>query len=197
MIRLYFLILLSAMLLMIMGCSAQHNVVLSYDKSLNLSGGSGEITIAKPMILQSFKKNSSGQILLGDYWDAVTWDIVTDSNISDWIANALGQELKSAGYKVNYVNEITTETTKGLTVTLLKFAIVGARKPIIHSLDTNMLLSLKLWKDGRMVKEYFIEGNGENAGWTPNMAKKAGQSIEVAFNYCIKEMMIKIIDQFK
>jgi len=180
-----------------MGCASEHNVILNYERTLNITGGSGEIFIAKPNIIQVFRENHRGQKIIGDYWDAVTWDIVTDSNISDWIVNALSDELRHAGFNVGYVSDISETIDKGVSLSLIKFNISGNRKSILQSLDTNILLSMSIWKNGSMIKEYYIEGNGSNTGWTPNMSKKAGQSIEVAFKYCVNEMVTRVIGHFK
>jgi len=120
------ILLLITILFFVSGCMPDFRVDLTYDRVVNAAGGSGEIYIAKPKDISSIDRLSSGEWILGTVRGAFgekKFDIVTPTNVGDWIVDALTQELTFSGYHVNLVSALPQGASKGIDLTLLKLTV--------------------------------------------------------------------------
>lgn len=187
----YFLV-LSGVLLISYGCGGVHKVGLNYEKIVNARGGSGEIFIAKPLAIFSPPKNPSGQVILGSYWDMVTWELVTEDNIVDWFVNALSQELDFAGYHINTVQELPQNVSKGIRVIVIKVDVTH-QTGVRDEFTTNILFNVEIWKNGIKVNDFYVEGVGVYAAFTFRIAKSVATSLNAAMQSSMKEIIPKLI----
>jgi hypothetical protein len=82
------------------GCAfVDQRVDMSYERTVNASGGSGEVFIAKPKEHQSLMKKSNAWIVgtVKNTLGMKTADVITENNLGDWLVGALVQELNVAG----------------------------------------------------------------------------------------------------
>lgn len=115
-----------ALLFLMSGCMPDFKVDLTYDRVVNATGGSGAILIAKPKDVSNLGRLPSGEWVLGTVkgsFGGKKFDIVTPTNVGDWIVSALTQELSFAGYHVNTVTELPEGVLKGIDLTILKVSV--------------------------------------------------------------------------
>lgn len=86
---------------------------LTYEKTVNATGGSGELFIAKPIEKHNAVKKPSGMLILGAV-KGTDRAVVTKDSIGDWVMLALMKELYIAGYNVKAVSELPENVSKGL-----------------------------------------------------------------------------------
>ncbi len=145
------------------GCAfVDQNIGLTYTPVVNVRGGTGTITVAKP-VLTVLKTNEKGQYIIGSVRDTrnrLTADTVTDDSPADWIALAFKTELELSGYRVELVEKMTKSTHKGITVDVkhiwLDTDLSGTGMTDSLGCRAELILIIKVFKNGIIVDNIFV-----------------------------------------
>ena len=170
-------------------------IALTYDPSVNATGGSGELFVSKAVEMQSLSQKSGGLWIIGtvkNTYGMRTADVVTDNNIGDWVVGAFSQELRTAGYDVKPVTQLPTGVTKGMDVTILRvfvdqdsgFFSVGAISDLQFNVD--------IWKNGVKVKTINIAAKGDDRsmiGGAETKALSLKKALQAAMQQSIPEVI--------
>lgn len=177
------------------GCAfVDQKVDLSYERTVNASGGSGELFIAKPKEHQSLTKKSTSWVVgtVKNTLGMKTADVITENDIGDWLVGALSQELSVAGYSIKTVSELPNDVSKGLDLTILKvfvdqdpgFTSVGA--------ISDVRFAVEIWKNGIKAKALNIAAKGDERSMIGS-AKTKGISFRKAMQAAMQEAVPTII----
>ena len=147
--------LLLALLLLLGGCaSTEKPVTLTYERSVKTSGGEGEIFLAGPAEKMDALRPTmlpGGRMILGVSRETNA-DIVTRQSVFGWVADALAEELRSAGYTVRIVSEVPRGVEKGLTLSILALSADQLPKVVTLSTVVEIKLSVELFRKGDLLK---------------------------------------------
>lgn len=188
------------LILLLIGCAGEYKIDLSYERIVNARGGSGEILIAKPK--DEIPMRPSGQYIIGTYRINVREiDIITDTNISDWVVSALEQELSASGYKPKMVLELPGNVSKGINIIiskvylekLTKRAEGGFPEPLIIC---DIELIIEIWKDGVKVRSLNIESAGDKSEiniFTTSWKKEREIAAQEALQHAMQQAIPEII----
>ncbi len=169
-------------------------VDLSYERTVNARGGSGEVFIAKPKEQHSLVKKSNSWVIgtVKNTMGMKTADVVTENNIGDWIVGALVQELSFAGYNTRTVSELPNDASKGIDLTVLKvfvdqdpgFWTVGA--------ISDIQFTVEIWKNGIKAKVLNIAAKGDERSMA-GTAETKGISLRKAMQAAMQQAVPEII----
>lgn len=184
-------------LMLFTGCAlVDRNIPLTYKCSNLESGKNGNFYIEKPKEITSLPHNKKGQSDIGDIRNSYgmrTADVVTTTDIGEWIASAYAQELTHAGYSVHTVPSLSEETTKGVRFafkhinidTDIDFFTIGA----IAQVNYNILVFI----DGKKVGTIDVEGASETrAGvisdemYSTAIQQALGDAVKKSLPYLLK-----------
>ena len=145
----------------LIGCaSVDQHVSLTYEKIVNVKGGSGKVLIAKPVEKFNAGKKTSGVLILGVV-KGTDRDIVTSDRVGDWVTFAFFQELRAAGYEVETVSELPKDVSKGIVLTISELSIVQNVRVATAETVSNMKLTVEAWKGGKVIKTFSYSGFDE------------------------------------
>jgi hypothetical protein len=160
-IRLLPIILLAGLL----ACSA------SLEKRLNLTGyetavhgmkGSGEVYLARPVLEERLSVLPGGRIVLG-YVKGTGEQLVTQDDLSEWVADALARELQSSGYEVKRSPGLPAHASGGIVVRIVQLS-AGQTDGLVLATTTNIRLAADIWKNDRLVKTITAGANSKDEG---------------------------------
>lgn len=150
--------------LLLAGCASyEKRINLSYDPTLLFKSGDGEVDVAGPIIDVRLTKLPGGKVALGTVKESIT-QIVTADNVSEWVRNAVLEELYHAGYKVNAVPSLSPKARKTVLLRLVSLSGNQYSDGLILSTYTQIGLSADIWKEGRLLKTLTATAGGEQRG---------------------------------
>jgi hypothetical protein len=130
------------------GCaSVNQNVNLTYDVAVDAKGGSGELFLAGPEETYNAVKQPSGEMILGSV-KGTDRNVVTRSNVGDWIMVAFMEELRAAGYNVKPINELPGNAAKGLKIIVSKVTANQTTELVTITTTVDMKIFVEIWKNG-------------------------------------------------
>lgn len=178
------------------GCAfVDERVDLTYERTVNAKGGTGEVYIAKPKDNTGLNKKPSGEIIIGtvkNTYGMKTADVITSNDIGDWIVKAFMQELSFAGYTVIPVTELPDDVPKGIDLTILRvfvdqdpgFWTVGA--------ISDIQFTVEIWKNGVKVKIINVMAKGDERS-VMGSAETKGISLKKALQSAMQQAIPEII----
>uniref|UniRef100_A0A7C4EK99 Lipoprotein n=1 Tax=Thermodesulfovibrio aggregans TaxID=86166 RepID=A0A7C4EK99_9BACT len=188
-------IILTGAVLLISCAFVDQKIDLTYERTVNAKGGSGEVFIAKPKNNTGLNKKPTGEWIIGtvkNTYGMKTADVVTSNDIEDWIVKALMQELSFAGYTVTPVIELPEDVPKGIDLTILKvfvdqdvgFWTVGA--------ISDVQFTVEIWKNGVKVKIFNVIAKGDERSIVGS-AETKGISLRKALQSAMQQAVPEII----
>jgi len=121
-------------------------------------------------------KNIIGNVRNG--WGMKTADVITDTNIADWITNALKAELKNAGYNVvqeNASNSVSGDVLKVYCDTYLNY-------------EGEVMIKIVLKKDNAVILDKTYSGKSTDLCWAAT-AKSYGIVLERSLQQAMNQVM--------
>lgn len=194
-------LLLACVTFILSSCAfVNQRVDLTYDKAVQASGGSGEVLISKPKINLILKKDSDW--VIGNARNPVgqkTADVVTGSNIGDWINGALIRELSDAGYKTKPVSAMPQSVSKGIEVTVNKLFVDDKliQQDRVYGAETDLIFSLDIWKDDNKVKTLNVTAKGGEKYHDYFSPEKKNVSLKKALQSAMQQVIPEIIKTFE
>ena len=144
------------------GCvPLEKGVVLTYTRSVNATGGSGELFLAEPVMKQNLAPLPSGRQIIGKAEDA---DLVIRQSPATWLRSALVEELSTAGYDVKTVATLPAGVSKGVTVTILALSADQSSSVLTVITVTEVNLEAQLWKNGQLAKTLTASARDQEEG---------------------------------
>jgi hypothetical protein len=170
------------------GCAFVDNTIeLSYEPSVSGYKGTATIEIVKPNLSLVKKKGMAVVGYVRNGYQHHTADVLTTTDVADWIVLALSKELQGAGYDVR-------------TVSALSRSHIGLKTDVEHLLAD--IESFRLTATVRLVISVYdgdellnrITAGGEGS-WlsTRSSAESYMRSLEVALQNTMKEAIPKIV----
>lgn len=150
--------------LLLTGCASyEKQINLSYEPILVFTGGNGEVHVAGPIIDAPLKRLPGGKVLLGTVKQSITQMVTTD-NVSEWVRNAVVEELYHAGYRVNADARLSQKGQKEVLLRLVSLSGNQYSNALILSTYIQVGLSAEVWKEGHLVKTLTATAGGEQQG---------------------------------
>jgi hypothetical protein len=144
------------------GCAPlEKRVDLTYQRSANVAGGSGQIFVSQPVMKQNLAALPSGKQVLGKAEDA---DVVIKESPANWLLSALVQELSAAGYDVKTVPALPAKVSKGVQATVLALSANQSSNVLTITTVTEVKLEAQLWKNGQIVKTLTASARDQEEG---------------------------------
>lgn len=186
-----------AVTLLVVGCAfVDQRLDLTYAPLVSSVRVTGSVQLARPVVAGVPKRGADW--LIGGVRNAVgsrTADVLTGSDVGDWVNTALLRELTNAGYLVEPVTALSAGVRKGIQVTLTALSVddeiqvadrvAGARADLAFSLD--------LWQAGVKVKTLNIsaQGGAQYGGFfSPEQKSLAlGKALQSAMQQAIPEIV--------
>jgi hypothetical protein len=154
--------LLLILLAMVTGCaSIEKRVDLTYERSANATGGSGEVFVAQPVMKQNLAALPSGRQVLGKAEDT---DVVIKESPANWLLSALKLELSAAGYDVKAVPTLPSGVSKGVQATMLALSANQSPKVLTVTTVTEVKVEAELWKNGQLIKTLTAGARNQEEG---------------------------------
>jgi hypothetical protein len=190
----------AVLMLISSGCAlVDQKVPLTYNQGVADSNADkyGVIQVEKPTS-PDLQKKSNGLFVVGNVkntYGMKTADTVTGDSVSDWVANALSIELKTAGFTPQVVEDIGT-SGQGIKTRVLKvwveqdpgFWTVGAIGEV--------QLRIALYRDGNKIKEFDVESKGQgNRAMMGDDATKR-ESLRIALEASMKKAIPIITETY-
>ncbi len=133
------------------GCaSVDQRVNLTYDVAVDAKGGSGELFIAGAEETYNAVRKPSGEMIIGSV-KGTDRNVVTKSNIGDWIMIAFMDELRAAGYNVKPITELPGNAAKGLKIIVSKVNANQTAELVTITTTVDMKISVEIWKKGTKI----------------------------------------------
>jgi uncharacterized lipoprotein YajG len=150
--------------LLLIGCaSLEKRVDLGYERKTSITGGAGELLIAKPVTEHHVVRAPGGRTVLGTVNEAGT-QITTTDDVSEWIMRALMQELYGAGFEIKTVGRMPEHAGKGVLVRIVRLSGNQSTDGITITTRTDIELAADLWKNGRLLKTITVATGSEDKG---------------------------------
>ena len=177
-------------LFLMAGCaSMEKRVDLTYEKSVNSSGGTGEIFIAQPTVRQGLKALPGGKWVIGKAGDA---DVVADNSPSGWILSAFAQELSAAGYDVKTVATLPPGVSKGVKPAIVALRADESSNVVTVITSTEVKLEAELWKDGRLIKTLSAGAQDQEEGMDRS-SEPIRSALEKTLRHAMEELIPDIV----
>ena len=169
-------------------------VDLSYERTVNARGGSGELFIAKPKEHQSLIKKSTSWVIgtVKNTLGMKTADVITENDIGDWLVGALTQELSIAGYRIKTVSVLPNDVSKGLDLTILKVFVDQDPGMFTVGAISDVQFTVEIWKNSIMAKSLIIAAKGDERSMVGS-AETKGISFRKAMQAAMQEAVPAII----
>ena len=130
--------------------------------------------------VENFKDERTEKNLIGNVrngWGLKTADVVTDTNVSDWITNALKAELGNGGYVV--AKDRTELVTGGEVLTVYCDSFM--------QYEGNVTVSVVLKKGDQVLIDKKYTGKATNLNWAAT-AKSYGLTLEQSLQNVMKQI---------
>lgn len=189
------LLFLIASLLLTNCASYEKQVSLTYDPTFLFAGGGGEVDVAEPVIEARLEKLPGGKVVLGAVQDSIT-QIVTTDNISEWVKDALVQELYHAGYKVNKIASRRPKAQK--TVLLRLVSLSGNQYPdgLMVGTYTQIGIRAEVWQRGGLVKTITATASAQERG-VNRSGGPVSKSLRETLQSALEQLVPGIIDSLE
>lgn len=170
-------------------------VDLLYERTVNARGGSGQIFIAKPKEHQRLTKKSNTWVVgtVKNTLGMKTADVITESNIGDWLVGALVQELSVAGYDTKTVSVLPDDVTKGLDLTVLKVFVESDPGFWTFGAISDVQFTVEIYKNGSKAKALNIVAKGDERSAVGGSAWTKGISFRKAMQAAMQQVVPEII----
>lgn len=146
------------------GCASNYKMVdLSYEKSVNAKGGTGDLFIANPIEKHGASKLPSGVTVIGNVKNSDVL-VATKDSISEWVMTSLMHEFYSAGYNVKTAPELPADVTKGIKVIITKISANQIPEEMVVKDETVIGIDVEVWKEGKLIKTLTFENKNEGKG---------------------------------
>lgn len=144
------------------GCApVQQRVDLTYGRSVNASGGSGQIFVAERAARYGATSSTAGKLVLGKTGEE---DIFTQSDPVKWFLLALVEELSAAGYDVRTCPELPDNVLKGVRPAIVSLSAHQSFNIFTISTIAEVKLEAQVLKNGRLVKTLAAGARDEYEG---------------------------------
>jgi hypothetical protein len=178
------------------GCAPlEKRVDLTYRQAVYGRGGSGEIFLARPVFEKQPDRLPGGRVILGPVKGTDTL-IVTTDDVSQWVADALAQELSSAGYEVRRMPAVSARVSKGVALKVQNLSCNQTSDGLVLTTSTNIALAADVWKNGRVVKTLTASAGSEDQG-LDRSGPVVAASLEKTLQSTMRELVPGIIGSFR
>ncbi|MGD0232060.1 MAG: hypothetical protein ABSC19_17180 [Syntrophorhabdales bacterium] len=178
------------------GCAPlEKRVDLNYRQAVYGSGGSGEIFLARPVFEKQPAQLPGGRVILGPVRGTDTL-IVTTDDLSQWIADALIQELSSVGYEVRRVPALSARVSRGVVLKVQNFSCNQLAGELVLTTSTHIALVADVWENGRVVKTLTASAGSEDQG-LDRSGPVVAASLEKTLQSTLRELVPGIIGSFR
>ncbi|WP_027179291.1 hypothetical protein [Maridesulfovibrio bastinii] len=148
------------------GCAlVDRDVELTYHPGKIIqSGHEGKIYIEKPQDVSNIPKNKKGLKIIGNVKNSAgmeTADIVTASDIGDWIAYAYAEELAAAGYEVETILSMPESVPKGISFSFKNLVIDTDMGFMTLGGVAEVSFDVIIWGDDEKIATVRVEGKGQ------------------------------------
>jgi hypothetical protein len=176
------------MLLLVTGCAfGTRRVTLVYppekaeisDAKVAEAAASPTIN-GKSVVLQQFADQRSNKECIGEVRNGLgmrTADVVAENSVTEWVTQAVKEEMEKAGYKVTKVDSITMPTTD---IVVLTGDIITVYCIALFSYEGEVSFFAILQKDGKEILNKRYTGKGSaGLNWAAS-SSSYGYSLSVA-----------------
>lgn len=185
-----FLALLIFLTACIAGCApVQQRVVLTYERFVNASGGSGQIFVAVPETRYSATPFRAEKEVLGKTGEE---DIFTQDNPARWFFTALAEELSAAGYEVKACPELPDNISKGIKPAIVGLSANQSFNVLTVSTVAEVKLEVQVFKNGRLIKTLHSGARDEYEG-VDRSSEPIRSGLEKTLQGALKELIPDII----
>lgn len=146
------------------GCAfVDQRLDLTYEPVVRSPQGTGSVLLARPVVAGVPRRG--GDWLIGTARNAAgarTAEVLTGSDVGDWLNSALLRELTNAGYQVEPAAALPAGVRQGILVTITTLSVddeiqVADR---VAGARADLAFALELWRDGAKVKTLNIHAQG-------------------------------------
>ena len=186
----------AVMLAVLLACcsSLEKKVNLNYRTAVHGLAGTGEVYLARPVIQQREQVLPGGRVVLGSVKEKGT-QIVTEDNISLWVADALAGELKSAGYQVKSVPTLPAGVPRGVFARVSQLSCGQTDDGLLLTTTTSISLAADVWKDGRLLKTVTASASSQDQG-LDRSGDFVAVSLRKTLQLAMQELLPGIADAF-
>jgi hypothetical protein len=183
---------LVAAVCLLAGCATlEKSANLTYQRAADVTGGSGEVDLAEPVIEVRLGK-MPGRTVLGSVLNTGT-QIVTTDGLPEWIMGALIDELHFAGYEIRTVHRLPWDVSRGILVRVTKLSVDQEDRGLIFYTTTAIGLSAEIWKDGRLSKTLTVSASSQDED-LDRTGGPVGASLQRTLQSAMAHLMPGIID---
>jgi hypothetical protein len=148
------------------GCAtADKNVRLDYQPTVNAVGGSGELFVAISAERDPLAGRTDVEWVLGEIKDKEGKQlgrILTNSAPKDLVADAFIQELNAAGYKVTVVPSLPADVPKGLVIARITLKLNEVEELVSKKVKGSLNVKVEVWKGGAKTKQFDYDEASSN-----------------------------------
>ena len=174
----------------IAGCApSQQRVVLTYERFVNASGGSGQIFVAAPEARYSATPFAAGKEVLGKTGEE---DVFTQDNPARWFFTALAEELSAAGYEVKACPELPDSVSKGIRPAIVGLSAHQSFNVLTVSTVAEVKIEAQVFKNGRLIKTLAAGARDEYEG-VERSSEPIRLSLEKTLQGSLKQLIPDII----
>ena len=164
---------------------------LVYEKSGSATGGFGEIFVAKPE--HHLSRDPEGWTIIGSNGPGAK-PILTQSDVSDWVAGALIQELSAAGYKPTAVTALPQGAPKGVTTNISRMWVTHEVTGWGAAAPSSLELEIRVVRGGVSVANLKVAAKGDfSSNFPTSMARQKAFSLQKALQEALAQAVPEII----
>jgi hypothetical protein len=186
----FILVLLTGLLF---GCAPlEKRVPLTYQRAGGASGGTGEVYLLRPVLEQQLPKMPGGRAVLGVVKDSDT-QIVAAEDVSQWVMNALMQELYSAGYEVRTALQLPADAPKGVRVRVQSVSSNQTSDGLILTTSTDIKLAADIFRAGQLTKTLTVATGSQDQG-LDRSAEFVAESLQKTLQSAMQQLIPGIVN---
>ena len=192
-------------LLLLGGCaSTEKPVALTYERFVNATGGTGEVYVTRPPEKPDASGSTGstgpamlpgGRLILGKSRETDA-DVVTRQSVTGWIADALAEELRAAGYTVRVVTELPRGAEKGLKTSIQSLSADQYSKALTLSTVVEIKLAVEIWRRGDLLKTLTAGAREEREGFDRS-SEPIRQTLQNTLQRVMQELIPDVVKNLR
>lgn len=145
------------------GCTPfDKRVTLTYEQVAVTRGGTGEVRVLSTVFAHPLERVPAGSVL-GTVKQTATQIVATDS-VSDWVRDALVQELRAAGYTVTSVPEQSPGEGKSVQMRVERLTVNQETDALVMTTSADIGLEANAWRNGSLVRTLTVSAGAKDQG---------------------------------
>jgi hypothetical protein len=136
-----------------------------------------------------------GRLILGKSRETDA-DVVTRQSVTGWIADALAEELRAAGYTVRVVTELPRGAEKGLKTSIQSLSADQYSKALTLSTVVEIKLAVEIWRRGDLLKTLTAGAREEREGFDRS-SEPIRQTLQNTLQRVMQELIPDVVKNLR